>query len=167
MSKKSRDLASAAMALLAERFPRCFDERNRRPLKIGINADVVVAMAGTMPARDVANALRFYTGSVLYQRALTAGAGRLDLGGKLAGTVTPQQEAAALTKQRAGLRGRRPGRRVRLKPSSKWLPGRRGLRLLISSRQPESVSADNRQRNSPRGSRSRQRTRANPLNFGR
>ena len=31
MSKKSRDLASAAMALLAERFPRCFDERNRRP----------------------------------------------------------------------------------------------------------------------------------------
>jgi sRNA-binding protein len=73
MSKKSRDLASAAMALLVERFPRCFDERNRRPLKIGINADVVVAMAGPMTARDVANALRFYTGSVLYQRALTAG----------------------------------------------------------------------------------------------
>jgi hypothetical protein len=73
MSKKSGDLASAAMALLAERFPRCFDERNRRPLKIGINADVVVAMAGTMTARDVANALRFYTGSILYQRVLTAG----------------------------------------------------------------------------------------------
>jgi sRNA-binding protein len=95
MSKKSRDLAPAAMALLAERFPRCFDERNRRPLKIGINADVVVAMAGTMTARDVANALRFYTGS------LTAGAGRLDLDGNLAGTVTPEEEAAALTKQRA------------------------------------------------------------------
>jgi sRNA-binding protein len=92
MSKKSRDLAPAAMALLAERF---------RPLKIGINADVVVAMAGTMTARDVATALRFYTGSVLYQRALTAGAGRLDLDGNLAGTVTPQEEAAALAKQRA------------------------------------------------------------------
>ena len=72
MSKKSRDRASAAMALLVERFPRCFDERNRRPLKIGINAHVVVAMAGTMTARDVANALRFYAGSVLYQRALKA-----------------------------------------------------------------------------------------------
>jgi ProP effector len=101
MSKKSRDLASAAMALLSGRFPRCFDERNRRPLKIGINADVVVAMAGTMTARDVASALRFYTGSVLYQRALTAGAGRLDLDGNLAGMVTPQEEAAALAKQRA------------------------------------------------------------------
>jgi ProP effector len=101
MSKKSRELASAAVALLAERFPRCFDERNRRPLKIGINADVVVAMAGTMTARDVANALRFYIGSVLYQRALTAGAGRLDLDGNPAGTVTPLEEAAALTKQRA------------------------------------------------------------------
>ena len=101
MSKKSRERASAAMALLGERFPRCFDERNRRPLKIGINADVVVAMAGTMTARDVANALRFYTGSVLYQRALTAGVGRLDLDGNLAGRVTPQEEAAALAKQRA------------------------------------------------------------------
>jgi len=99
MSKKSRDLASAAMALLAERFPHCFDERNRRPLKIGINADVVVAMAGAMTSRDVANALRFYTRSVLYQRVLTAGTGRLDLDGNLAGTVTPQEEAAALAKQ--------------------------------------------------------------------
>ena len=101
MSKKSRDLASAAMALLAERFPHCFDERNRRPLKIGINADLIVTMTGIMTARDVANALRFYTGSVLYQRALTAGAGRLDLDGNLAGTVTPEEEAAALAKQRA------------------------------------------------------------------
>ena len=101
MSKKSRDLASAAMALLAERFPHCFDERNRRPLKIGINADLIVTMTGIMTARDVANALRFYTGSFLYQRALTAGAGRLDLDGNLAGTVTPEEEAAALAKQRA------------------------------------------------------------------
>jgi hypothetical protein len=32
MSRKNRDLASAAaVALLAGRFPRCFDERNRRP----------------------------------------------------------------------------------------------------------------------------------------
>jgi sRNA-binding protein len=37
----------------------------------------------------------------LYQRALTAGAGRLDLDGNLAGTVTPEEEAAALAKQRA------------------------------------------------------------------
>ena len=62
---------------------------------------MVVAMAGTMTARDVANALRFYTGSILYQRVPTAGAGRLDLDGNLAGTVTPQEEAAALAKQRA------------------------------------------------------------------
>ena len=73
MSKKSRDRASAAMALLVERFPRCFDERNRRPLKIGINADVVVAMAGTMTARDVQTPCGFTLGSVLYQRALKAG----------------------------------------------------------------------------------------------
>jgi sRNA-binding protein len=58
-------------------------------------------MAGTMTARDVTNALRFYTGSVLYQRALTPGAGRLGLDGNLAGMVTPQEEAAALAKQRA------------------------------------------------------------------
>src|SRR3984893_15032555 len=99
MRKKSRDLAGRRAALLAERFPHCFDERNRRPLKIGINADVIVTMTGTMTARDVANALRFYTGSVLYQRALTAGAGRLDLDGNLACTGTPAGEGA-FAKQR-------------------------------------------------------------------
>jgi ProP effector len=101
MSKKKREVAAAAVVLLAKRFPRCFDEQNRRPLKIGINTDVVVAMAGAMTARDVAGALRFYTGSILYQQALTAGAGRIDLDGNLAGTVTPEEEAAALDKKRS------------------------------------------------------------------
>ena len=101
MSRKSRDLASTAVALLASRFPRCFDERNRRPLKIGINADVVAALAGVMTAREVSNALRYYTGSVLYQRVLTAGASRVDLDGNLAGTVTSEEQAAALAKQEA------------------------------------------------------------------
>ena len=129
MSKKSRDLASAAMALLAERFPHCFDERNRRPLKIGINADVIVTMTGTMTARDVANALRFYTGSVLYQRALTAGAGRLDLDGNLAGTVIPQEEAAALAKQRAWAARRAAGAASNAKAKRQMVAGPKRLTL--------------------------------------
>jgi ProP effector len=145
MSKKKRDVAAAAVALLAKRFPRCFNERKRRPLKIGINVDVVVAMAGTMTARDVADALRFYTGSILYQQALTAGAGRIDLDGNLAGTVTPEEEAAALDKKRSWAAREATGRASTAKAKPRAAAGPKRLTLADLKK----AAQDRKRRQSP------------------
>ena len=47
MSKKQAD-ARAAIALLAERFPKAFavHEAKRRPLKIGIDTDIISTVNG-------------------------------------------------------------------------------------------------------------------------
>lgn len=89
--------ADAGITQLAERFPKCFTVLgcSRRPLKIGVNSDVVAAMAGEMTAAEVGAALKRYVCEIGYQRAMVAGAARIDLQGNPAGTVTESEEAAA------------------------------------------------------------------------
>jgi ProP effector len=90
------------ITLLAQTFPACFAvyERRRKPLKIGIHADVVAAMADVVPSTEIAAALRYYTRAIHYQRALVLGGVRVDLDGNAAGVVTPEQEADAWEKRR-------------------------------------------------------------------
>jgi ProP effector len=89
--------ANAGIAKLVARFPECFHPLGykRRPLKIGINADVVAAMAGEMTPVEVGAALRRYVSAIGYQRKLVAGAIRVDLQGREAGIVIESEEAAA------------------------------------------------------------------------
>jgi sRNA-binding protein len=89
--------AEAAVALLAECFPKCFViyERKRRPLKIGINADLQAALNGALKPQELGAALRFYTQNIGYLRAMLCGAWRIDLAGNSAGVVDHGQEAAA------------------------------------------------------------------------
>jgi sRNA-binding protein len=48
--KASYHKNAAALALLAERWPKCFSvyQQRRRPLKIGIRDDIMLELAGTM-----------------------------------------------------------------------------------------------------------------------
>jgi len=96
---KEEDFRSihVVIGLLAERFPKTFFvyERRRKPLKIGIHLDILAALDGALMPRELAVALRFYTGNVGYLRSALCGAWRLDLAGNPAGMVDQEQEAAA------------------------------------------------------------------------
>jgi ProP effector len=97
------------LAELAELWPQCFSvyERRRRPLKIGINADLL----GYGYSREaIGPALRFYVGAPGYLFALKAGADRVDLDGNVVGKVTDDEAAHAkeqLAKRRERLEARR------------------------------------------------------------
>jgi len=80
---------------LCVRFPRTFSRRGPQPLKVGVYGDVLAALGDIVRPRDLQSALRAYTGNRGYFRALLAGACRIDLDGKPAGTVTPEDEKVA------------------------------------------------------------------------
>ena len=96
MSKTARRARIAAVIKsLCDRFPQTFDRNGPRPLKVGVYADVLAALGDAVQPRDLQSALRAYTSNARYLRALSAGACRVGLDGKPAGTVTPEDEAVA------------------------------------------------------------------------
>jgi ProP effector len=80
---------------LCDRFPETFSRREPQPLKVGVHADLLAALDGTVEPRDLKSALAGYTSSARYLRTLSAGASRIGLDGKPAGTVAPEVEAVA------------------------------------------------------------------------
>jgi ProP effector len=66
-----------------------------QPLKVGIYHNALAALNGAAAPPDLKSALRAYTSNARYLRALSAGACRVGLDGKPAGTVTPEAEAVA------------------------------------------------------------------------
>src|SRR5262249_60282393 len=98
MTKPDFAKIHATPSLLAERFPRCFAiyEQRRRPLKVGIDRDILSALGGALTLNEIGVALRHYCGNRGYQRAMsTAGTPRIDLDGNAAGEVTVAQAEAA------------------------------------------------------------------------
>ena len=85
----------AVLKLLSDQFPQTFSHRDPRPLKLGIHADVLTALGDAVQPRDLKSALRAYTSNAGYLRALSAGASRIDLEAKPAGTVTAEDEVVA------------------------------------------------------------------------
>jgi ProP effector len=96
MTKTARRARTAAVIKsLCERFPQTFSRNGPRPLKVGVYADALAALGDAVQPRDLQSALRAYTSNARYLRALSAGACRVGLDGKPAGTVTPEDEAVA------------------------------------------------------------------------
>jgi sRNA-binding protein len=93
----SHNAILAVISLLAEKWPCCFSiiESGRRPLKLGIRDDVLVALGGATSVGKVSAALRWYVSSPEYQRRLVHGAWRVDLNGKPASIVSQEDEAHA------------------------------------------------------------------------
>jgi ProP effector len=83
------------IALLAERFPKCFVlyQWRRKPLKLGIHKDILAVL--DIAPGDLSNAMRFYCGNEGYLRNTLKGAWRIDLDGNVPGTVTAEEEANA------------------------------------------------------------------------
>jgi len=91
--KADAQLAYAVLALLCERFPKCFVlyEARRRPLKIGTDKDILAALDGAVTPDELSKALCLYVINKTYRARLKAGATRIDLDGNPAGIVTPEQ----------------------------------------------------------------------------
>lgn len=87
---------------LCEAFPACFSRTAPKPLKIGLGEELL-ALAGVHPAltdlsrTQIRRALRIYTGSPAYRKALKKGGPRYGLDGQPAGEVTPEQQVIART----------------------------------------------------------------------
>jgi sRNA-binding protein len=91
------------IALFADRWPNCFAvyEKNRKPLKIGIDKEVLAALAGEIAVGDVLAALRIYTGNKVYLKECRAAKDRIGLDGAVAGTVTESEQAYAARRLKA------------------------------------------------------------------
>ena len=107
MSNK-RARSKAVITVLAAKFPKCFavPDTPRRPLKVGIEADLLAVLGGTIRRTELIRALAMYCSSEGYLEGVLTGAWRVDLEGKPASAVSADDEKHAKAK-RAGIRTRR------------------------------------------------------------
>jgi sRNA-binding protein len=101
-----REITTEVISHLAEAYPNCFAVycHRRRPLKIGILADLVMLVPF---AEDLRAAIRYYTGNEVYLRACDENAPRISLEGHETGRVSAAEAAyaqRALAKQKAAAR---------------------------------------------------------------
>jgi len=90
---KNRSANQAAIALIADTYPKAFSRDKVRPLKIGIQEDLVAD--GKLPAGKIKRALASYVRSPLYYKSMQLGAERVDLQGNAAGVVSELEAAHA------------------------------------------------------------------------
>ncbi len=82
------------IAYLAEKFPACFSiEGNAKPLKIGIFQDLAEKLTGdeTVSKTRLRQALRHYTSSWRYLKAIKLGAFRVDIDGNNSAEIDQEQ----------------------------------------------------------------------------
>ena len=80
---------------LCEAFPACFSRSAPKPLKIGLGEELL-ALAD-LSRTQLRRAIKVYTGSPAYRKALARGGPRYGLDGQPTGEVTPEQQAFAKT----------------------------------------------------------------------
>jgi len=122
----------ATIQLLARTFPAAFFvlEQRRRPLKIGIHADLTARLEGSITEVELSAALRVYTSNLAYLRNCHQGSARLDLNGEVSGTISPEHAAraaklvarrerrVAAAKANAAVDGKTPPTEVQVTPTN-------------------------------------------------
>ena len=83
---KNRAANQAALQLICETYPEVFSRENVRPLKIGIQEDLIADEK--LAKNKIKRALASYVRSPYYFRSLKLGADRIGLDGSASGTVT-------------------------------------------------------------------------------
>ncbi len=79
---------------LAEKFPECFSVKGKvKPLKIGIFQDLAEKLSDdeTVSKTRLRQALRHYTSSWRYLKAIKLGASRVDIDGKAVAEIDEEQ----------------------------------------------------------------------------
>jgi len=90
MRSEDRRTARTIIELLAETFPKTFFvyAQRRKPLKIGIDRDLVAALDGAVTEHELRLDLGWYCRNRIYRSKLRKGAWRIDFDGKVAGMIT-------------------------------------------------------------------------------
>jgi len=83
---KNRTANQAALEQLIEIYPQTFSRDDVRPLKVGIQEDLIAD--GKLARNRIKRALATYVRSFHYLRAVKEGVDRIDLSGEAAGQVT-------------------------------------------------------------------------------
>lgn len=92
----SRIESENIIRMLCEHYPNTFSEKNRRPLKKDIAADITADKSFEVDHSLTRIAVDWYTSHISYQYGTAvAGSKRIDLDGKVTGTVTAPEAAAA------------------------------------------------------------------------
>jgi ProP effector len=93
---KNRAANMAALQQLMEAYPKTFDRKNVRPLKIGIQEDLI---ADEKVAKNkIKRALASYVRALNYYRSLREDADRIDITGEASGKVTKEESEHAKQK---------------------------------------------------------------------
>ena len=111
---KSRAANRAAVELLCETYPQTFSFAKPRPLKIGIQEDLVAD--GKLSQTKIKRGLASYVRAFGYLKSQTDAAPRIKVVGEAEGAVTADEAAHALTKLPAPRKPNKP------RPSAKKRP---------------------------------------------
>jgi ProP effector len=90
MVKLTTEDLDAAEQMLCDRFPKTFVrfQRERRPLKVGMFAELVARLDGAVAPRTLHAVMRRYTSNIGYLHSIRRGRDRVDLDGNIAGTTS-------------------------------------------------------------------------------
>lgn len=95
MSKASKRKYQSVCTQLRLKYPKAFRAKNFRPLKIGIDRDVMNENSD-MPSRMIRRFLQVYCSHVHYLDSITKKKKRIGLDGKSVDDVTPEAKQYAL-----------------------------------------------------------------------
>jgi sRNA-binding protein len=97
ITNAARQDHNAVIQQLSELYPKCFftNPKQRRPLKPNIVVDLFKAADRELAWFDVGAAVDWYISHIGYDYACMAGAGRVDLDGKVVGKVTESEAREA------------------------------------------------------------------------
>lgn len=88
-AQKATAPVPAILLTLCDRFPNLFDLKNRKPLTVTIEEDILQELGAEGVARnDIHQALMYYMKGDQYQKGLDAQEHRFDLKGEVSGLVT-------------------------------------------------------------------------------
>jgi ProP effector len=115
VAKDTKERARDIIEVLADLWPATFavEPGRRRPLKVGIDVDILAAAGGAILPLELKIALGAYVKAKTYLRALQEGKPRIGLDGQPAGVVSAQDAAHArwrierkIAEESARVRGR-------------------------------------------------------------
>ena len=90
MTSVDAAVTARVIAMLIERFPQAFslDERQKKPLKVGIFRDLMLALDGSVNEFALSTALAAYCSTLGYLKRCREGRKRINLAGEWVGEVS-------------------------------------------------------------------------------
>lgn len=112
---KSRAANRAAVELLCETYPQTFDFAKPKPLKVGIQEDLVAD--GKLSQTKIKRGLASYVRAFGYLKSQTDGTARINLAGEAEGAVTAGEAAHAASKLPAPRKPNKPRADAKKRPA--------------------------------------------------